>query len=52
MLKLLERCKNISVEDYDRMRDDVQQMQVICIYLTVKDDTEICILFACAFSCY
>lgn len=26
--ELLERCKNISVEDYDRMREDVQQMQV------------------------
>lgn len=26
--KLLERCKNIDVEDYNRMKDDVQQMQV------------------------
>lgn len=27
-LKLLERCKNIDVDDYNRMKDDVQQMQV------------------------
>lgn len=26
--KLLERCRNIDVEDYDRMKDDLQQMQV------------------------
>ncbi|XP_057486078.1 nuclear-pore anchor-like isoform X2 [Actinidia eriantha] len=25
--ELLERCKNIDVEDYDRMREDVKQMQ-------------------------
>ncbi|XP_059455352.1 nuclear-pore anchor isoform X2 [Corylus avellana] len=25
--ELLERCKNIDVEDYNRMKDDVQQMQ-------------------------
>ncbi|KAK9278500.1 hypothetical protein L1049_028066 [Liquidambar formosana] len=26
--ELLERCKNIDVEDHDRMKDDVRQMQV------------------------
>ncbi|OAY26505.1 nuclear-pore anchor [Manihot esculenta] len=25
--ELLERCRNIDVEDYDRMKDDLQQMQ-------------------------
>ncbi|XP_040999238.1 nuclear-pore anchor-like [Juglans microcarpa x Juglans regia] len=25
--ELLERCKNIDVEDYDRMKDDIQRMQ-------------------------
>lgn len=27
-LKLLDRCKNIDLDDYNRMKDAVQQMQV------------------------
>lgn len=34
LFKLLERCQNISVEEYDRMREDVQQMQVIYVFFS------------------
>lgn len=36
LLKLLERCKNIDVKDYDRMREDTKQMQVIYVFMLVS----------------
>lgn len=31
LFKLVERCQNISVEEYDRMKVDIQQIQVILV---------------------
>lgn len=33
VLKLLERCKNVDVEDYDRLKDEVQHTQVKLILM-------------------